>query len=61
MRGGCADQAAEEDDEDYTNLVLFFGCESGNRVNANSTLAVDFFAKLKEAAYENANGRVTLP
>ena len=61
MRGGCKDEQPEEDELDYTNLFLVFGCEPGRGVNADSTLAVELFAKLKEAAYENGNGRVILP
>ena len=33
----------DEDTEDYSNLVIWFGCPPGLKVNADSTIAAEFF------------------
>ena len=43
--GGNGDE--ENQEEDYSNLVLWYGCPPGSQVNADSTLAVDFFDQMK--------------
>ena len=44
MRGERAeDQGINLDIADYVNLVIWFGCPPGSGVNANSTIAKEFF------------------
>ena len=45
--------------EDYQNWIGWFGCPPGSTVAARSTIAVDFFAALKNNA--NRDGTIQLP
>lgn len=61
MRGGFNEpNQIDVSMEDYHNFVLWFGCPAGSQVDAKSTIAVDFFEKLRENA-DNNDGAVLVP
>ena len=62
MRGGInnpEEQNAEEN-EDYVNLIKWFGCPPNKGVDAVSTISAEFFKVLKKVA-NKMTGRVILP
>ena len=62
MRGGITPSDHNfEQDQDYQNFLIWFGCPPNSGVDAKSTIAVDFFAHIKLAAGKNAYGRVKFP
>ena len=45
---------------DYINYIFWFGCAPNSGVDANSTIAIDFFKELRRVA-NPADGTVILP
>jgi len=61
MRGsGAANSEVLDEVENYRNVVLSFGCPPNSGVDARSTIAIDYFAKLKQIA-NPYDGSVILP
>ena len=65
MRGGLKDDndgLVDCEVEDYSNVIIWFGCGAGSKVDATSTIASEFFEQVQKAAIKrNDNGNVILP
>ena len=61
MRGGAPPEDFDTSAEGgYSNWVLWFGCKTGDGVEASSTIAVDFFRQMRKFA-RPYDGRILLP
>ena len=60
MRGENDNEEALDDSGVYRNTFLTFGCPPDKGVDAGSTIAVEYFAKLRQFA-DPFDGSVILP
>ncbi len=60
MRGENANEDVLDESGEYRNTFVSFGCPPNSGVDARSTIAVEYFAKLKQFA-DPFDGSVILP
>ena len=59
-RGTDSDSDDQDAQVNQENWILWFGCQPGDGVVADSTIAVDLFKKFKKKA-NRSDGKLVLP
>ena len=54
------DRDAQVNVRDQENCILWFGCQTGDSVDANSTIAVELFNEFRNHA-NRSDGKLVLP